>query len=89
MRFENNKNYKVVKNGSSLLGLPTQNEKQELITLNVGDILMYVGHEYAGIDYDVVQPPYFRFQDKDYIFQPSSFSGLVPLGYLEPENNQT
>jgi len=77
-----NKQYRVLIEGASLLGLPTRNGEQEQILLKVGDVIVYVGEEYRGIDYDVVQPPYFRYLGKDYVFQPTSFSGLIPQGYL-------
>ncbi len=85
MRFKQNGQYKVVKSGASLHGLPQPNGYQEKVALNVGDSITYVGDEYAGVGYDVVQPPYFRYLGKDYVFQPSSFSGLIPEGYLEFE----
>lgn len=84
MRFEQNKSYKVIKPGALLQGLPTAENKQEEITLLKDTLITYVGDEYRGIDYDVIQPPYFRYRGKDYIFQPSSFSGLIPEGYLIP-----
>ena len=87
MRFENNKQYKVIKKGACLVGLPTQNRNQEQVILNEGDTLVYVGHEYEGVDYDVIQPPYFRYKGKDYVFEPSSFSGLVPDGFLAKIDN--
>jgi|GEM_PF-4942644 len=86
MRFEQNKSYKVIKPGALLQGLPTPEGNQEEIYLVENSVITYVGDEYRGIDYDVIQPPYFRYQGKDYIFQPSSFSGLIPEGFLKPIN---
>jgi len=86
MIFKHGKHYRVIKQGASLERFATDEAgKATLVTvpLEVGTVLEYVGEDYDAVDYDVVPMPYFAYQGQHFSFQPSSFSGQIPAGWLE------
>jgi hypothetical protein len=86
MKFQQGASYRVCKPGAFLEAYKTMPDgivAYEQIDLTPGMVIEYAGADFDEVDYDVVPLPYFLFENRLFIFQPSSFSGMVPPGFLE------
>ncbi len=88
MKLKNGKYYQVLKEGAWLERYATDASGKVVylrVDLHPGMKIKYVGEDYDAVDYDVVPLPYFDVEGKHYAFQPSSFSGLIPPGWISAE----
>ena len=86
MKLTDHHYYRVLKDDAYLerTSLGSNGQMQyDRVDLSTGMEIEYIGGRYDALDYDVVPQPYFLWNGQVYAFQPSSFSGQIPAGYLE------